>query len=242
MFCPLLLEDWRARLQPANSPFHFCQPARCVTKSEGRTENRVGADARRLDKYTFSAKYRDGRLFLFWAQHRNSIKLEERCSKTTQRDAAQPGRKKPLRISEAVLITRPLVPSPDEWRLPISLWGGSGWSVGENSPRLVISTHLNSNNTAQVVYNTPKDTTEAGKRQFVERADGSLWFLMRTRPRAFSSAVSFQETGYASNTAPSRRARVACISPPTSPETTARLGAAYSRLMKVGSLTLGNQP
>ena len=62
----------------------------------------------------------DGRMFLFWAQRRNSIKPEVWCAETTQPDAAQPKWSKPRRISEGVMMCKPLVLSSGEWGLPIS--------------------------------------------------------------------------------------------------------------------------
>ena len=65
----------------------------------------------------------DGRLFLFWAQRRPSMKPEVWYAETAQPDAAQPEWSQPRRIGEGVMMCKPLVLSSGEWGLPISQWG-----------------------------------------------------------------------------------------------------------------------
>ena len=123
----------------------------------------------------------DGRLFLFWAQRRDSIKPEVWCAETTQPDAGQPKWSTPRRVSEGVMMCKPLVLSSGEWGLPVSQWGSHGWSVGDNSPQLLVSTDAGNTWTLRGSCNVPKDAREADEHMFVERNDGSLWLLVRTR-------------------------------------------------------------
>ncbi len=124
---------------------------------------------------------RDGRLFLFWAQSRPSVKPELWCAETAQPDAAQPKWSQPRRISEGVMMCKPLVLSSGEWGLPISQWGSNGWSDGDHSAQLVVSTDAGKTWTLRGSCNAPKDAREADEHMFVERTDGSLWLLVRTR-------------------------------------------------------------
>jgi hypothetical protein len=123
----------------------------------------------------------EGRLFLFWAQRRPSLKPEVWCVETGQPDAAQPEWSQPRRIGEGVMMCKPLVLSSGEWGLPISQWGNKGWSVGDNSAQLVVSTDAGKTWTLRGSCNVPKDAREADEHMFVERTDGSLWLLVRTR-------------------------------------------------------------
>jgi formylglycine-generating enzyme required for sulfatase activity len=123
----------------------------------------------------------DGRLFLFWAQRRPSVKPELWCAETAQPDAAQPEWSLPRRIGEGVMMCKPLVFSSGEWGLPISQWGNNGWSVGDNSAQLVVSTDAGKTWIVRGSCNVPKDAREADEHMFVERTDGSLWLLVRTR-------------------------------------------------------------
>jgi hypothetical protein len=123
----------------------------------------------------------DGRLFLFWAQRRPSMKPELWCVDTAQPDAVRPEWSLPRRIGEGVMMCKPLVLSSGEWGLPISQWGNNGWSVGDNSAQLVVSTDAGKTWTLRGSCNVPKDAREADEHMFVERTDGSLWLLVRTR-------------------------------------------------------------
>ena len=123
----------------------------------------------------------DGRLFLFWAQRRPSAKPELWCAETASPDAARPMWSQPRRIQEGVMMCKPLVLSSGEWGLPISQWGNKGWSVGDNSAQLIVSADAGKNWTLRGACNVPKDAREADEHIFVERMDGSLWLLARTR-------------------------------------------------------------
>jgi hypothetical protein len=123
----------------------------------------------------------DRRLFLFWAQRRPSMKPEVWYAETAQPDAAQPEWSQPRRIGEGVMMCKPLVVSSGEWGLPISQWGKTGWSVGENSAQLVVSSDAGKTWALRGSCNVPKEAREADEHMFVERTDGSLWLLVRTR-------------------------------------------------------------
>jgi formylglycine-generating enzyme required for sulfatase activity len=123
----------------------------------------------------------DGRLFLFWAQRRNAVKPEVWCVETTQPDVGQPAWSRPRRISEGVMMCKPVVLSSGEWGLPISQWGSNGWSVGDNSAQLVVSSDAGKTWSLRGSCNVPEDAREADEHMVVERTDRSLWMLVRTR-------------------------------------------------------------
>jgi len=123
----------------------------------------------------------DGRLFSFWAQRRPSAKPEVWCAETAQPDAAQPEWSPPRRISEGVMMCKPLMLSSGEWGLPISQWGDKSWSVGDHSAQLVVSTDAGKTWTLRGSCNVPKEARDADEHMFVERTNGSLWLLVRTR-------------------------------------------------------------
>jgi hypothetical protein len=123
----------------------------------------------------------DGRLFFFWAQRRPSAKPEVWCAETAQPDAAQPEWSPPRRISEGVMMCKPLLLSSGEWGLPISQWGDNSWSVGDHSAQLVVSTDAGKTWTLRGSCNVPKEARDADEHMFVERTNGSIWLLVRTK-------------------------------------------------------------
>lgn len=125
--------------------------------------------------------YPDGRLFFFWAQRRPSAKPEVWCAETAQPDAAQPEWAPPRRISEGVMMCKPLLLSSGEWGLPISQWGDNSWSVGDHSAQLVVSTDAGKTWTLRGSCNVPKEARDADEHMFVERTNGSIWLLVRTK-------------------------------------------------------------
>ncbi len=123
----------------------------------------------------------DGRLLFFWTQRRPSERPEVWCAETAQPDAGQPGWSPPRRISNGVLMCKPLVLSSGEWALPVSRWGSSGWSVEDDSAQLVVSSDAGKHWFLRGGCNVPKDARNADEHMVVERTDGSLWLLARTR-------------------------------------------------------------
>ena len=121
----------------------------------------------------------NGRLFFFWAQMekgRRDAELGVWCIETSEPDAAQPKWSKPRRIGDGVMMCKPLALSSGEWVLPISRW-----REHEESAQMIVSTDAGKTWTRRGGCNVPKDVRQFDEHMFVERKDGSLWLLVRTR-------------------------------------------------------------
>lgn len=121
----------------------------------------------------------DGRLFFFWAQMDKSqrdAQLGVWCIETTEPDAVQPKWSQPRRIGDGVMMCKPLTLSSGEWVLPISKW-----REHDNSAQTVISTDKGKTWMVRGGCNVPVDARQFDEHLFVERRDGSLWLLARTK-------------------------------------------------------------
>lgn len=120
----------------------------------------------------------DGRLFVFWAQapgHDAAIGGVW-CVTTDTPDAARPRWSAPRRLTDGVMMCKPLVLSTGEWALPASTW-----RTTDQSARLVVSTDHGRTWTVRGAGHVPVDTRNFDEHMFIERRDGSLWLLVRTR-------------------------------------------------------------
>jgi len=120
----------------------------------------------------------DGRLFFFWAQMDRTRRDTEHgvwCIETPTPDAAEPEWSPPRRIHDGVMMCKPIVLSSGEWALPISRWGM------EESAEIVVSLDAGKTFTRRGACSVPEDVREFDEHMLVERQDGSLWMLVRTR-------------------------------------------------------------
>ena len=120
----------------------------------------------------------DGRLFFFWAQMERGRRNPGHgvwCIETSEPDAAQPGWSQPRRIGDGVMMCKPVALSTSDWVLPISQWGQ------EESAQFVVSADAGKTWNLRGGCHVPKDVREADEHMFVERTDGSLWLLVRTK-------------------------------------------------------------
>jgi hypothetical protein len=120
----------------------------------------------------------DGKLRLAWAQaigHEGSVAgvwfLE-----IANPEAEQPEHGKPMRVTDGIMMCKPLVLSTGEWALPASTWRKT-----DNSARMVVSTNQGTTWVVRGACNVPVDDRAFDEHMFVERKDGSLWLLARTR-------------------------------------------------------------
>ena len=121
----------------------------------------------------------DGRLFFFWAQMekgRRDAELGVWCIETSEPDAAQPKWSKPRRIGDGVMMCKPLALSSGEWVLPISRW-----REHDESAQMIVSTDAGKTWTRRGGCNVPLADRQFDEHMFVERKDGSLWLLARTK-------------------------------------------------------------
>jgi hypothetical protein len=120
----------------------------------------------------------DGRLFLFWAQMekgRRDVELGVWFSETQQPDDPQPEWSAPRRISDGVMMCKPLELSSGEWAMPISRW-----KEFEDCAQMIVSTDAGKTWTRRGACRVPAAIRQYDEHMFVERKDGSIWLLVRT--------------------------------------------------------------
>ncbi len=119
----------------------------------------------------------DGRLFVFWAQaagHEGSV-AGVWCVETDQPDQPRPTWSEPRRLTDGIMMCKPVVLSTGEWVLPASTWRKT-----DDSARLIVSTDQGQTWTLRGACNVPADVRQFDEHMLVERGDGSLWMLVRT--------------------------------------------------------------
>jgi hypothetical protein len=120
----------------------------------------------------------DGKLRLVWAQaigHEGSVAgvwfLE-----ITHPDAKQPECGEPTRVTDGIMMCKPLVLSTGEWALPASTWRKT-----DHSARMVVSTDNGQTWSVRGGCNVPVEDRAFDEHMFIERPDRSIWLLARTR-------------------------------------------------------------
>jgi predicted neuraminidase len=120
----------------------------------------------------------DGRLFVFWTQaegHDGAIAGVWSMSTSTP-DAAQPQWSAPRRLTDGIMMCKPLVLSSGEWALPASTW-----RTTDQSARLIVSENRGQTWALRGACNVPAGDRQFDEHMFIERRDGSLWLLARTK-------------------------------------------------------------
>jgi hypothetical protein len=120
----------------------------------------------------------NGRLFAFWTQtigYDGSVAGVWTMT-TDSPDAAQPEWSKPRRLTDGVMMCKPLVLSTGEWALPASTWRSTN-----RSARMVVSADQGRTWILRGACNVPKAARQFDEHMFIERRDGSLWLLARTK-------------------------------------------------------------
>jgi len=119
----------------------------------------------------------DGSLRLAWAQS-----IGHECTiggvwflKTNDPEQAEPVWGKPRRITDGVMMCKPLVLSTGEWVLPASTWRKT-----DNSAKMVVSTDEGATWSIRSGCNVPVAARAFDEHMFIERQDKSLWLLART--------------------------------------------------------------
>lgn len=120
----------------------------------------------------------NGKLWLFWAQ---AIGLEGTVAgvwsiKTNTPDNDQPVWSNPERLTNGIMMCKPTVLTSGEWLLPVSTW-----RLTDESAKVIASTDQGNTWTLKGACNVPTADREFDEHMLVERKDGSLWMLIRTR-------------------------------------------------------------
>ncbi len=119
-----------------------------------------------------------GRLFVFWTQaagHDGSV-AGVWCLHTDNPDDEQPRWSPPRRLTDGIMMCKPVVLSSGEWVLPASTWRAT-----DSSARMIVSTDLGRTWSLRGACNVPQDVRAFDEHIIVERKDGSLWLLARTK-------------------------------------------------------------
>lgn len=120
----------------------------------------------------------DGRLFLFWAQavgHDGSVAGVWSLT-TDSPDAENPQWSGPRRLTDGIMMCKPVVLSTGEWVLPVSTWKTTDYSA-----RMVVSKDSGETWAVRGACNIPVDVRAYDEHMIVERKDGTLWMLVRTK-------------------------------------------------------------
>lgn len=120
----------------------------------------------------------DNTLWLFWAQtidHDGSI-AGVWAMKTSDLESKNPTWSKPERLTDGIMMNKPTVLSNGDWVLPVSTW-----RLTNESAKVVVSTNKGKTWSVRGACNIPKAQRSFDEHMIVERNDGSLWMLVRTR-------------------------------------------------------------
>ena len=121
----------------------------------------------------------DGKLWIFWAQHIHPARSTNSgvWAITTQNpDTNDPVWSQPRRLVNGVMMCKPTVLSGGEWALPVSFW-----HLMQESAKIVVSADRGQTWQVRGAVNVPEDVRNHDEHMIVERKDGSLWMLVRTK-------------------------------------------------------------
>lgn len=120
----------------------------------------------------------DGTLWAFWAQaigHDGTVGGVWAVT-TANPDDENARWSEPRRLTDGVMMCKPFVLSSGEWCLPASTWRQT-----DRSARIVVSTDRGKTWHVRGGCNVPKADRAYDEHMIVERKDGTLWMLARTR-------------------------------------------------------------
>jgi hypothetical protein len=119
----------------------------------------------------------DGKLRVFWAQARGHEATVGGvwCLEIADPESEQPVGGKPVRVTDGVMMCKPLVLKTGQWVLPASTWRKT-----DQSAKLVVSTDQGRTWSVRGGCNVPVAARAFDEHMLVERTDGSLWLLVRT--------------------------------------------------------------
>lgn len=120
----------------------------------------------------------DGRLWWFWAQGYEGHKDERSgvwAMVTSQSDSREPTWSRPTRLCDGIMMNKPIALSSGEWLLPAAQWRqeGSDGVCGSSDRGATWSLF------GQATVPASEDRN-CDEHMMVERADGTIWMLVRT--------------------------------------------------------------
>ena len=119
----------------------------------------------------------DGTLWSFWNQaidHDGTIAGVWAMTNDGP-DEGNPDWSEPRRLTDGVIMCKPIALSSGEWMLPASTWIET-----DNSARAVVSTDGGQTWSLRGACHVPREVRNYDEHMIVERRDASLWMLVRT--------------------------------------------------------------
>jgi len=135
-----------------------------------------GGPVRAFDPQLWMAP--DGKLRLSWSQsigHDGTVAGVWFLA-TDEPESQRPAWQPPVRITDGIMMCKPLVLSTGEWVLPASTWRKT-----DDSARMIVSTDWGESWSLRGACNVPQEVRAFDEHMFIERKDGSLWLLARTK-------------------------------------------------------------
>jgi hypothetical protein len=125
----------------------------------------------------------EGKLWFFWAQsieneeasHFNGYNAGVWSITASDAEIADPKWSSPRRLTDGIMMCKPTVLSSGEWVLPASTWRT------KNGARMVVSQDRGTTWKVRGAVDVPEDVALFDEHMIVERMDGALWMLVRTR-------------------------------------------------------------
>ena len=87
----------------------------------------------------------------------------------------------PRRLTDGVMLNKPVVLSSSEWMLPVSIWKLTENTETDNTAKAVVSTDNGGKWSIRGSVSIPKKIRNFDENMIIERKDGSLWMLIRTK-------------------------------------------------------------
>ncbi len=128
-----------------------------------------------------------GRLWLFWAQCGAEQWFDSRagvwCIRADQALTAAPAWNAPRRLCNGIMMNKPTVLSTGEWLLPAAVWASTGEALPELAAERFSNVFVSSDRGETFTRRGGADVPDRAfdEHMIVERRDGSLWMLVRTR-------------------------------------------------------------
>ncbi len=125
----------------------------------------------------------DGRLWVFWAQEAKASRPGGPCGvwaiSAPEEACCAPDCpwSEPRRLCDGVMMGKPLTLTDGTWALPVSFWNRREAA----SAGMVVSTDAGATWSERGACTVPEEVRDHDEHQIVERRDGSLWMLVRTR-------------------------------------------------------------
>ena len=119
----------------------------------------------------------DGKLRWFWADRTGGKPQTDGLwmIELADPDSEQTAWVAPVCVARGVMMCKPLVLSSGEWVLPVCTW------FTEQSSKMVVSTDSGKSWSIRGGANMPKEDRQFHEHMFIERKDGSIWLLSRTK-------------------------------------------------------------